>query len=98
VKEVAAAPPPKPVAVARPKVPTGSARRRAESAEAALARATQAVAELDRALTDPQVFSKDPAKAAELGRRRDAAQVALDAAEAEWLDAVEAYEAMKADA
>jgi ATP-binding cassette subfamily F protein 3 len=98
VKEVAAAPPPKPLAAARPKVPTGSARRRAETAEAALARATQAVAELDRALTDPQVFSKDPAKAAELGRRRDAAQAALDAAEAEWLDAVEAYEAMKTDA
>jgi ATP-binding cassette subfamily F protein 3 len=98
VKAEAAAPPPKPVAVARPKVPTGSARRRAETAEAALARATQAVAELDKALTDPQVFAKNPAQAADLGRQRDAAQAKLEAAEAEWLEAVEAYEAMKADA
>jgi ATP-binding cassette subfamily F protein 3 len=98
VKDEAPPPPPKPAATTRPKVPTGSARRRAETAEAALARATEAVAELDRALTDPQVFAKNPAKAAELGRQRDAAQARLDAAEAEWLDAVEAYEAMKADA
>jgi ATP-binding cassette subfamily F protein 3 len=98
VKPEAAPPPSKPLAVARPKVPTGSARRRAETAEAALARATQAVAELDKALTDPQVFARNPAKAADLGRQRDAAQAKLEAAEAEWLEAVEAYEAMKTDA
>jgi ATP-binding cassette subfamily F protein 3 len=98
VKQAAAPPPPKPVAVTRPKVPTGSARRRAETAEAALARATQAVAELDKALTDPQVFARNPARAADLGRQRDAAQAQLEAAEAEWLEAVEAYEAMKTDA
>jgi ATP-binding cassette subfamily F protein 3 len=98
VKEEAPPPAPKPAAVARPKVPTGSARRRAETAEAALARATEAVAELDKALTDPQVFARNPARAAELGRQREAAQVRLEAAEAEWLEAVEAYEAMKADA
>jgi ATP-binding cassette subfamily F protein 3 len=56
------------------------------------------VAELDRALTDPAVFSKDPGKAADLGRRREAAQAKLDATEQEWLDAVEAYEALKSDA
>jgi ATP-binding cassette subfamily F protein 3 len=98
VKEAAPAPPPKPVAVAKPKVPTGSARRRAETAEAQLARATEAVAELDKALTDPQVFARNPARAADLGRQRDAAQARLEAAEAEWLEAVEAYETMKADA
>ncbi|HEX5379058.1 MAG TPA: ABC-F family ATP-binding cassette domain-containing protein [Phenylobacterium sp.] len=90
-------PPPKPLP-ARVKVPTGTARRRAESAEAALARATEAVARLDQALTDPTVFAKDPAKAADLGRQRQAAQARLDAAEQEWLDAVEAYEAVKTDA
>ena len=91
-------PPPKPVVQARPKVPTGTARRRAEAAEAALARATQAVADLDEALTDPKVFASNPAKAADLGRQRDAAQAHLEAAEHEWLDAVEAYEAVKSDA
>ena len=89
---------PKPPPPPKTKVPTGTARRRAESAEAALARATAAVTELDKALTDPKVFSEDPAKAAELGRKREQAQVALDKAEQEWLDAVEAYEAVKIDA
>jgi ATP-binding cassette subfamily F protein 3 len=89
---------PKPPPPPKTKVPTGTARRRAESAEAALARATAAVAELDKALTDPKVFTDNPAKAAELGRKREQAQVALDKAEQEWLEAVEAYEAVKVDA
>jgi len=89
---VKAAPPPP--AVARPKVPTGPARRRAEAAEAALARATASLAEIDRALTDPTVFARDPGKAADLGRRREAAQGAVETAEAEWLAAQEAYEAL----
>ena len=86
------APPP------RPKVPTGTARRRAENAEAALARAMEELARIDSALTDPSVFAKDPAKAAELGRRRDVAEAAVEAAEAEWLAAQEAYEALRANA
>jgi ATP-binding cassette subfamily F protein 3 len=89
---------PKPPPPPRTKVPTGTARRRAESAEAALGRATAAVAELDKALTDPKVFTENPAKAADLGRKREQAQAALDKAEQEWLDAVEAYEAVKVDA
>ncbi|HEY0435373.1 MAG TPA: ABC-F family ATP-binding cassette domain-containing protein [Phenylobacterium sp.] len=87
------APPPPP---ARAKVPTGPARRRAEAAEAALARATASLAEIDGALTDPSVFAKDPGKAADLGRRREAAQAAVESAEAEWLAAQEAYEALTA--
>ncbi|WP_309643455.1 ABC-F family ATP-binding cassette domain-containing protein [Phenylobacterium sp.] len=89
---------PKPVAAPKVKVPTGTARRRAEAAEAALSRASQALAEIDRALTDPKVFGANPAKAADLGRRRDQAQATLDAAELEWLEANEAYEAVKSDA
>jgi ATP-binding cassette subfamily F protein 3 len=89
--------PPPPPPLSRPRVPTGTARRRAEAAEAALGRATSALAELDALLTDPAVFAKDPAKAADLGRRRDAAQVVVDAAEAEWLAAQEAYEALTAE-
>ena len=68
-----------------------------EAAEAALARATDAVARIDKALTDPKIFTENPAKAAELGRQRETAQAALEAAELEWLDANEAYEALKAD-
>ncbi|HKR89127.1 MAG TPA: hypothetical protein VJS38_13230, partial [Phenylobacterium sp.] len=90
-----AAPSPSPP---RAKVPTGPARRRAENAEAALARAMEELARIDSALTDPAIFAKDPAKAAELGRRRDAAEAAVEAAETEWLEAQEAYEALRASA
>jgi ATP-binding cassette subfamily F protein 3 len=89
---------PKPVVAPKAKTPTGTHRRRAEAAEAALARATAALAEIDKALTDPKVFTQNPGKAAELGRKREQAQAALDGAEQEWIEAVEAYEALKADA
>jgi ATP-binding cassette subfamily F protein 3 len=95
VAEKAVAPPPPPPP--RVKVPTGTARRRTEAAEAALGRATAALSEIDAQLTNPAVFAKDPAKAADLGRRRDAAQATVDKAEAEWLAAQEAYEALTAD-
>ncbi|THD59691.1 ABC-F family ATP-binding cassette domain-containing protein [Phenylobacterium sp.] len=91
---VAAPPPPPPP---KTKVPTGTARRRAEAAEAALARAAAALAEIDARLTDPTVFAKDPAKAADLGRKREAAQAMVETAEAEWLAAQEAYEALTTD-
>jgi ATP-binding cassette subfamily F protein 3 len=94
VKPEAAAPPPAPTPPARQKVPTGTARRRAEAAEAALARATSELARIDEALIDPAIFTRDPQKAAELGRRRERAQAAVEAAELEWLEAQEAYEAL----
>jgi len=99
--QVAEAPkpaPPPPPGTPRVKTPTGPARRRAEAAEAALARATAALAELDQRLTDPAIFVKDPNQAAGLGRKRSAAQAAVNAAEQEWLEAQEAYEALRTDA
>ncbi len=97
VAEPAKAAAPTPPPPSRPKVPTGTARRRVEAAEAALGRASTALASIDAELTDPAVFAKDPAKAADLGRRRDTAQASVDAAEAEWMAAQEAYEALTAD-
>jgi ATP-binding cassette subfamily F protein 3 len=99
VREVA----PKPIApvaapVARAKVPTGPARRRAEAAEAELTSASAELARIDAALTDSELFAKDPARAAKLGRQREAAQAAVEAAENEWLEAQEAYEALRAGA
>lgn len=90
--------PPPPPPPARVKVPTGTARRRAEVAEAALARAHKALQDIDAKLLDPAIFGKDPAKAADLGRQRDRAQGAVEAAETEWLAAQEAYEQLIADA
>ncbi len=72
--------------------------RHLDAAEAALARASQALARIDQALTDPKVFAENPAKAAQLGRDREAAEAALEAAELEWLEANEAYEAVRNDA
>jgi ATP-binding cassette subfamily F protein 3 len=94
------APKPSPAAPtpSRAKVPTGPARRRAEAAEAALARATEARAAIDRLLADPELFAKDPARGARLGREREAAQAEVEAAEAEWLEAHEAYEAVRTSA
>ncbi|MFC3069941.1 ABC-F family ATP-binding cassette domain-containing protein [Phenylobacterium soli] len=89
----APAPPPPPTPSR--KAPTGNLRRRAEAAEAALARATQALEAIDAELLSPATFSGDPAKAAELGRKRAAAHAALEAAELEWLEAQEAYDAVK---
>jgi ATP-binding cassette subfamily F protein 3 len=90
------APPlPKPEPVKRAKVPTGPARRRTEAAEAALARATQALAVVDAALTKTADFARDPFKAVELARKREEAQAALAAAESEWMEAAEAYEALR---
>ena len=70
-------------------------RRRAEAAEAALAKAMELVAMIDRTLSDPATFAGDAAKAAALGRRRQDAQAALEAAEREWIEAQEAYEALR---
>jgi ATP-binding cassette subfamily F protein 3 len=90
------APEPPPAPPPKAKAPTGSARRRAEAAEAALGRASDQLAAIDLALTDPRTFAGDPGKAADLGRRREAAQAAVQTAELEWLAAQEAYEALKA--
>ena len=90
--EAAVAPPP-PV-IRGPKTPTGPARRRAEAAEAALARATRALEEIDAALLDPKMFA-DPQKAGDLARRRAEAHQALTSAEQAWLEAAEALEAVQ---
>jgi ATP-binding cassette subfamily F protein 3 len=74
-------------------MPAGPLKRRLEAAEEVLARCTRTLEALDRELADPQLYVKDPAKAADLGRRREKAQAALDEAEAKWMQAAEAYEA-----
>ena len=85
-----------PAAPARPRAPTGNARRQVDSTEAAMTRASNRLAEIDSALADPKTFSGDPRRAAELGKAREGAQATLDAAEQAWLEAVEALEALKA--
>jgi ATP-binding cassette subfamily F protein 3 len=92
VTEAAASPPPPPAPKA-PSMPPGPLKRRLEAAEQVLARTTAQLADLDKQLADPALYVKDPAKAAELGRRREKAQAAMDDAEAKWMEAAEVYEA-----
>jgi hypothetical protein len=67
-----------------------------EATEAVMEKAAARLAEVDAALADPATFSGDPRRAAKLGQARTEAQAALDAAEQAWLEAVEAFEALKA--
>jgi ATP-binding cassette subfamily F protein 3 len=94
-KAAAAAPPPPPKPARAAPAPL---KRKLEAAEEVLARVTKEVEALDLQLADPSLYVKDPAKASELGQKRDKLQTRLDAAEAEWMACAEAYEAALADA
>jgi ATP-binding cassette subfamily F protein 3 len=82
---------PAPAPAPRP-MPAGPLKRRLEAAEEVLARCNRTLEDLDRQLADPQLYAKDPAKAADLGKRREKAQAALDEAEANWMAAAEALD------
>ena len=75
----------------RPKGPSASTlRHAAKKAEEKMAGLTAEIAALDAALAKAAV--EQPAKLADLSRKRAATQEALDAAEAAWLEAAEAAE------
>jgi len=95
-----AAPPPAPARSANrdPAAVIGPLKRKLEAAEATLARETKTAAELDVMLADPKLFLKEPDRAADLGRRRERIQQALERAEANWIAAAEAYEAARVGA
>lgn len=69
-----------------------------EAAEAQLATLNGEIAKLDKALSDPLLFTKDPAKGAAVSKKRAEAAKKLEAAEARWMAASEAYEAASIDA
>ncbi len=68
-----------------------------EAAEAQIATLNSEIAKLDKALSDPLLFSRDPAKGAAVSKKRAEAAKKLEAAEARWLAANEAYEAAAAE-
>jgi ATP-binding cassette subfamily F protein 3 len=80
------APPPPP-----PKGAIAPLKRKLEAAEAVLARETKLFAEVDAALADPAVYA-NPAKAAEVGSRRQKIMARLAEAEAKWMEAADVYE------
>ena len=72
-------------------------KEKVEAAEAQLAALNIEIAKLDKALSDPLLFTKDPAKGAAVSKKRAEAQKKLDAAEARWISVSEAYEQAAAE-
>jgi len=62
------------------------------AAESQIASLNAELAKLDKALSDPLLFTRDPAKAASVSKKRAEAIRKLEAAEKTWLSASEAYE------
>ena len=73
-------------------------RRAMEAAEKRMDALTRRIAEMDRALSDPALFGREPARAVALGKARAEAADQLATAETAWMEAAEAFEAAKANA
>ncbi len=93
-KPAAEAAPPSPLKPAANPGMVGPLKRKLEAAEAAMNRCTAEVAEIDHALSDPAIYLREAARATELAAKREKAQVRLSKAEAEWVAAAEAYDAV----
>jgi ATP-binding cassette subfamily F protein 3 len=83
-------------AAAEKRVELAPLRRRIGDAEAAVKRFTEEIARIDAALAAPDLFARDPAKAAALAKARAAAVDALAGAEEAWLVASTEFEAAMA--
>jgi ATP-binding cassette subfamily F protein 3 len=62
------------------------------AAESQIATLTAELTKLDKTLSDPLLFSRDPVKATSVSKKRADAARKLEAAEKAWLAASEAYE------
>jgi ATP-binding cassette subfamily F protein 3 len=84
-----------PAAASRTKPAKGAAplRQKVSEAEAEIARINGIIAKIDAALALPDIFAREPAKAAQLGKARSAAMEALQRAEDDWLTASASLEA-----
>jgi ATP-binding cassette subfamily F protein 3 len=68
-------------------------RDKVSAAENQIATLTAELAKLDKALADPLLFTRDPAKGSAVSKKRADAARKLEAAEKAWVAASEAYEA-----
>jgi ATP-binding cassette subfamily F protein 3 len=69
-------------------------RQKIAEAEAEIERISGIIAKIDAALALPDIFSREPAKAAQLSKARSAAAEALQRAEEDWLRASASLEAV----
>jgi ATP-binding cassette subfamily F protein 3 len=70
---------------------------RIDSAESQVAALQAELAKLDRALSDPLLFTRDPAKGSNVSKKRAEAARKLAAAETQWVAAQEEYEGAMAE-
>jgi ATP-binding cassette subfamily F protein 3 len=73
-------------------------RKRVAQAEALTEKLQAEIARLDAALSDPDLFARDPAKGALIAQARSEADAKLAQAEQDWLEAAGALEALSAEA
>jgi ATP-binding cassette subfamily F protein 3 len=78
------------------RVALGPLRKRIEALEARMGKLSDLLARVDTALADPDVFKKDPARAAQLSGQRAELERGLMAAEEEWLEVSAEVEAATA--
>jgi len=79
-------------AEAKPKHSKYTLQRKLEAAETEMEQAQAALARIDAALADPELFNRDRARGESLLKERAHAATALAKAEAAWLEASEALE------
>ena len=79
-------------AAAEKRASTAPLRKRVTKAETELAHLTRQLHKLDATLSDGDLFSRDPARAAELSKTRAKVVDAIAKAEEEWLAASEALQ------
>ncbi len=72
-------------------------KRAAGDAEKRVAKLQAEVAKLDAALNAPDLYATDPAKVTALTKQRADAQRQLEAAETQWLEASDAYDAARVE-
>jgi ATP-binding cassette subfamily F protein 3 len=68
-------------------------KQRIAEAEAEIERINGIIAKIDTALALPDLFTRDPKQAAQLGKARAGAEIALRRAEEDWLEASAEFEA-----
>jgi ATP-binding cassette subfamily F protein 3 len=79
-------------AAAAKRVDTAPLRKKVSAAELAITQLTRQLQRLDASLAEGDVFSRDPARAAELSKTRAQVVASIAAAEEEWLAASRALE------
>lgn len=72
-------------------------KRAAEKAENRIENARKFIAQIDKQLLDPDIFTSAPDKALDLSQKRGETEKVIEGLEEDWLVALEAYETAKAE-